>query len=194
MQEDLIIQQDIQPVSQTSPQTNISQPVVNSNEPKPISQPAVENSQYLQNKLRCPKIWCWISFAIHLIISISCIIYFLEENYVFGMVVVAIPCVISLLIAYLVNKSIATGNVERYKLALYISTGTIIVITSFLTAVEIIVIYLFSDFGYGFAIQLLIIFLSIIGFESITLCSLCYYKKEFDILTMPSNRQSTVPQ
>ena len=51
MQEDLITQQDIQPVSQTSPQTNISQPVVNSNEPKPISQPAVENSQYSQNKL-----------------------------------------------------------------------------------------------------------------------------------------------
>ena len=174
-----------------------------SNQPLYTAQPVGFSLQGLKSRLCCPRVYTWVVFGLNVLGIFNYIKY--------GAVTILlsiIGCVLSFLVALFVTQSADTGDVRKYNWALYICIGCFAFI-----CLECILscIILFPQIEeaarkqyseqdqinqvvLGAKILLIVISAIVIGIDSITLCVLCCYKKEFDGLPIPSNQPIASPE
>ena len=136
----------------------------------------LSNSDYLKERLCCPRIWTGILFVCQFI---SLIVYIFTKEATFANLIYNIGItLVFFVVAYLVTKSASTCDVKKYKFALYIYFAYFI--------------FLLVDYGFQINelakeeqpnesdLQITISnFLSYLFGSLITLCILCCYKNEF---------------
>ena len=175
-----------------------------SNQPLYSAQPVAFSLQGLKDRLCCPRVYTWVIFGL----SVANFIYYISSGSVLNGLLLLISCILSFLVAWFVTQSANTGDVRKYYWALYICIGCFAFI-----CLECILscIILFPQIEeaarkqyseqdqinqvvLGAKILLIVISAIVIGIDSITLCVLCCYKKEFDGLPLPSSQPITSPE
>ena len=162
-----------------------------------LNQPTVySNLDSLKHRLCCPIVWTWIIFFLRLPIFIYplCIPFDL-----LNVIVPGICLILYFLIAFLVTRSGQTGDVKKYKAALFICIVIFSIVSIFL-----IICFIFGkaakkqfNFSYdddSMVILIVTLILYLVGLELITIIVLCCYLKEFNMVLMPDNHQLLDPQ
>ena len=140
----------------------------------------LSNSDYLKERLCCPRIWTGILFVLQVI---SLIVNIFTKERTFRTITTNIGItLIFFVVAFLVTKSAMTCDVEQYKNAIYafIIYFVYIIISSLVDVGLVAKAEKINDEDLKKAIINLIT--NLIG-DSITLCILCCYKKEFEKIT-----------
>ena len=179
----ILVQNVIQPVTQQTPQT--TQPyIVQVNPQQYVSQPCYftqpgvgVDSKELKSKLFCPKVFIWVVFVLEIIYIILSFITGASLS-IFSI----ISCVSLLIVAILFNKSVENMKVKTYNVALIIYA-----LDSIFLILDII-----SLFHSSYSLRSIYYFLLKIS-EIILLFVLIYYRKEFNIHEMPTNKEMAIP-
>ena len=168
-----------------------------SNQPLYSAQPVGFSLQGLKDRLCCPRVYTWVVFGLNVFS------FFGYINYgALTILLSIICCVLSFLVALFVTQSANTGDVRKYNWALYICIGFLVFV-----CLECILFCVFffplleeearkqyseqdkiNDAVLGAKILIIVCCSIAIGVNSIIVCVLCCYKKEFDGLPIPSNQ------